>query len=273
MLKIILCGCLALTGVGVGVFSPVVVAAQDEVSPRDEQRARQLFEAARTAFSEGRFPDALRDFERAYELSQLPGLLFNVGTTADRLRMDGKALEAFEAYLKALPEAPNRLEVEARIEAIRGAIAQREAERAEAQAAGAGDSGTEADAPPPAHEGTPEGPEIAESNPLPPKKTDWLAWGLVGGGAAVALGGGAALALGMMDSNEVENPDPGTRWEDAESTYDGARLKTMLGFGLIGAGVITAGLGVWFLMDSGEGDAGLTAVRFGPSGLAVEGTF
>ena len=49
---------------------------------------------------------------------QAPELLYNVGQAADRLRMDHEALAAFRLYLKKLPDADNRREVENRVHAL-----------------------------------------------------------------------------------------------------------------------------------------------------------
>jgi len=92
-------------------------------TPSRDREARAIYEAAVVAFDEGRFEDALRLFRRAYELSERAELLFNVGTAADRLRYNEEALEAFEAYLAARPDADNRANVEARIAVLRRAIA------------------------------------------------------------------------------------------------------------------------------------------------------
>ena len=100
------------------------MSAQDEtIDPSRDQKARSLFEAGRTAFRDERFADALGHFRRAYELSRRAELLYNIGTSEDRLRHDEAALEAFEAYLAALPDAENRAEVEGRIELLRASIA------------------------------------------------------------------------------------------------------------------------------------------------------
>jgi hypothetical protein len=45
-------------------------------------------------------------------------MLYNVGQSADRLRMDREALEAFRLYLARLPNAKNRREVENRVRAL-----------------------------------------------------------------------------------------------------------------------------------------------------------
>lgn len=107
----------------------VAAPSDGESEPNDsrDQEARALFQAGRVAFSDGRFDDALRYFEQAHELSGRGALLFNIGTSADRLRQDERALEAFRGYLEAVPEAPNRREVEARIRVIEAELARRAA--------------------------------------------------------------------------------------------------------------------------------------------------
>ncbi len=97
---------------------------------RREEEARTLFEAGRIAFEDGRFADALASFQRAFDLSNRPLLLFNIGACLDRLQRNAEAIEAFEHYLRAQPEASNRPEVEARVRELR-AGAEREREREE----------------------------------------------------------------------------------------------------------------------------------------------
>ncbi|MFK7998660.1 MAG: hypothetical protein AB8H86_03645, partial [Polyangiales bacterium] len=75
-----------------------VCAAQDAAGEAEEQdigdvEAQARFTAGEIAFSAGRFEDALSDFQRAYELSERPQLLYNIGLTAYRLRDDVLARE------------------------------------------------------------------------------------------------------------------------------------------------------------------------------------
>ncbi len=95
-----------------------------------DQEARQLFEAGRIAFSDGRFEDALGSFQRSYELSGRPRLLFNIGASLDRLKRDREALDYFENYLEKVPDADNRREVEGRVRVLQEAVAQEEAREA-----------------------------------------------------------------------------------------------------------------------------------------------
>jgi len=102
------------------LVQPGVTFAQSD--PGRDAEARGLFEAGRAAFDQGRYPDALGYFDRAYQLSRRPQLLYNLGQVHDRLRHDEDALQAFQQYLKQVPGAENRTEVEHRIQALRQAM-------------------------------------------------------------------------------------------------------------------------------------------------------
>src|SRR5690606_14179691 len=80
----------------------------------DDQQAKHLFFAGEAAFAAGRLEEALALFTQAYEHSGRPELLFNIGSVAERLRDDQRALDAYEAYLTAVPDAVNRSFVERR---------------------------------------------------------------------------------------------------------------------------------------------------------------
>lgn len=102
-----------------------------------DNEARIHFEMGAAAFESGRFFEAVRRFERAYELSGRSQLLFNLGSAADRARLDEKALSAYRRYLAALPEAGNRGYVEERIQILEATLLARDEAEREAQAAAA----------------------------------------------------------------------------------------------------------------------------------------
>lgn len=110
-------GAIALT---LGIVT--TASAQEAQSDAHDEEARALYQAGRVAFDDGRFEDALGYFERAHELSGRAELLFNIASAADRLRRNAVALENFEAYLEAVPDADNRRSVEARIALLRDAL-------------------------------------------------------------------------------------------------------------------------------------------------------
>jgi tetratricopeptide (TPR) repeat protein len=189
--SIFLAVCLWL-GPAAALAQPPGGPARDPVGStpdRSDDEARSLFDAGRIAFSEGRYEDALERFEAAYGRSQRPELLYNIGMCADRLRLDARALEACEAFLAAVPDAPNRDGVEARVAAIRQALAEREALVAATR--------EPAEPVEPAPPVSSEGSSVLEA---------WWFWTLVG--LAVA-GGVTASVLGVTLSDRRQDPIPG----------------------------------------------------------------
>ena len=134
---------VALIALSLGSPSARAQDVQAGVSPEADEtldeEARALFSAGNTAFDAGRFEDALGYFQRAYELSHRPVLLYNIGITADRLRRDDQALTAFEQFVAELPEHPHHAEVLARVRALRTAREARETAMEE-EVAGSGDA-------------------------------------------------------------------------------------------------------------------------------------
>lgn len=110
---------LGASGVHAQGTPPTEAAAGAEDGREDE--ARNLFLAGRSAYDAGRFAEALPHFERAYQLSARPALLFNLGTTHDRLFASERAIHYFERYLEEVPDADNRAFVESRLRILRQA--------------------------------------------------------------------------------------------------------------------------------------------------------
>ncbi len=121
------CGLLWVLWLGL-VASTSGARAQETptgVSANADEEARALFAAGREAYNDARYEEALGLFHRAYELSGRPAMLYNIGQTADRLRLDAEAMEAFDSYLRALPRADNHLEVETRLAVLRRSVTER----------------------------------------------------------------------------------------------------------------------------------------------------
>lgn len=93
-----------------------------------EEEARALFMAGRAAYDAGRYEAALERFQEAYELSGRGELLYNIGQSADRLRRDEVALDAFERFLtETSAGTPNREIAERRVQFLRRSVASAEA--------------------------------------------------------------------------------------------------------------------------------------------------
>lgn len=91
-------------------------------SARKLDEARALLERARVHYSEGDYEAAAGLFLAAWERHSVPALLFNV---AQSFRMSGRQEEArdwYERYISEVPDAPNRREVELRIDQLTRSI-------------------------------------------------------------------------------------------------------------------------------------------------------
>jgi tetratricopeptide (TPR) repeat protein len=79
------------------------------------QNAREHYDKGTTFYDLQRYAEAAHEYELAFESKHDPALLFNIGQ-AYRFAGDlPKAIGAFKSYLRRMPKAPNRAEVEARI--------------------------------------------------------------------------------------------------------------------------------------------------------------
>ncbi len=184
-------------------------SAQDARGGREaaEAEARNVFEAGEVAFTAGRYADALAYFQRAYTLSQRPALLFNIALCQDRLREDDAAVEAYERYLTAVPRAPNREEVDSRLDALRAARARRaQAAVSPANVARAANDEAPRDTTRSAAPAVPGGAPATPSDASPAVYETWWFWTIVG---AVVVGGAVGAGVALSADPELESGDVG----------------------------------------------------------------
>jgi hypothetical protein len=100
------------------LFAPASVRADDSHATRAQAARSDHASLGRVAFEAGAYREALDHFQRAYEATGAPILLYNIGQAADRMRLDATTLRAFQLYLQRYPDAPNRDEVRHRMDAL-----------------------------------------------------------------------------------------------------------------------------------------------------------
>jgi len=117
LMGLVFCGSLAfgLSAVAQPVQPPAQTA--QSLAERDQQ-ARAEFLEAREYFARGNYLEAVRRFEHSFQLSGRVELLHSIGTSYDRLHRWTEARDAFRRYLEALPNAPERDEIRARLAVI-----------------------------------------------------------------------------------------------------------------------------------------------------------
>ncbi|MEZ4406313.1 MAG: tetratricopeptide repeat protein [Polyangiales bacterium] len=103
----------------------VAAYAQPAAQPANRSEAEVRFERGAALFGARNFEGALVEFQRSYELSGRPDLLYNIGRTYQNLGRYPEAAAAVEEYLRRATDLPpaRRAEVEATVEQLRGFIA------------------------------------------------------------------------------------------------------------------------------------------------------
>src|SRR5262249_21427313 len=73
--------------------------------------AKEHFKVGTKLYDLGRFEEAAKEYQAAFEAHDDPFLLFNTAQSYRHAKLYPKALFFFKAYLRRLPDAPNRKEV------------------------------------------------------------------------------------------------------------------------------------------------------------------
>jgi tetratricopeptide repeat protein len=185
----------------------------------DDKEARRLFEHAELEFNVGKFPEALADYQSAYEAKPLPGFLFNIAQCYRNVGNFERARFFFRRYLALEPHAPNRHRVD---ELIAEMSRQLEAKQAEAAAAAPATSPPPVDAKPVVVTPPPLAPVPALVEPMstsqaapsavlvtapvarPAHRPVWKRWWFWTGVAAVVAGG--VVATYVLTRPETRTP-------------------------------------------------------------------
>lgn len=251
-------GCLAWSAHAEAQTAPEPRSKPAEQNASDDL-ARRHFDAGTAYLEESDYDNALRAFEKAYELSPRPAILLNIATVQERRGDLKAAIAALEAYLQAEPEGEHAETTRLRIQNL--------AKRAEAQAA-----------PSPAAAPPPPPPPVTAKTPLPPpppprdtgssRLPAYVAFGVGGAGAVTAIVTGIIANAKYQSAKDVCSP----RCTDDQL----ASGRTLAWVSTISTGVAIVGAGVGFtlLLTSSGNDGAATApalhVGFGPAGPSAE---
>ena len=268
---------VSLTAIAIAcaaLATPLVAAAQQPQQPRDQtemaqgateqqmdQEARDRFRLGRTLYDGGRFREAAREFEAAYQLSHRSELLFNIYVAYRDASDLQHATDALRQYIEAKPDAPNITNLRARLQTMEEALSRGEQgvpteSAGQGAAAGGSTQGTTQPATEPVG-GTTEG---APATQPPPSGggSNVLGWVVTGTGAALLVAGAITgiLVLGKVSDLETMCPMDECPSSDFETLRDDTQpLVTLTDVLLIAGGVVTA-VGVGLLLFGGGGGGG-----------------
>lgn len=241
--------CILATVWGFGTVLFLSVWSVSIAAAQSVEEAQHRFEAGRRAYVEGRFEQALVDWQQAYELSGRAQLLNNIAETYDRLHRDQEAMDTFRRFLNecAAPAceipADTRTRVQNRIAAL------------EARMRGE----------PPPEPDSDDGTVVAVSRD--PGPGPWIA-----GGASIAVAAVGAILVGVAasDVEAIDNAPQDSRWSDYEERYGRTEAMSIAGFVMLGIG--GAGLAAslfWLIAGPSLGGNAHLDVHVGPNVAAL----
>ncbi len=240
--------------------APTPPEAPRERDPDDE--ARLAYQEGDRAFLEGDYATAIREFQRAYQLSGRMEMLFNLANAYERMGRYELAGESLRGYLPHAPVA-QRPVLERRLERLAVLGVERRRRQATRQ-----------------RPISPPSPSAPRRPPAEDRKTDLgeaVGYGLIGLGAAgVGVGVGFGIAaLNARSEAEGLCTESGGRTlcpSSARDAVDRDASHSLVADVAVLAGLVAAGTGVYLILstdDDGE------EIRAGvlPGGFNLWGTF
>jgi len=102
----------------IAVVSMARPATAAPPTAEDKAKAREHYQKGLTHYDIKEFSEALTEFKNAYRIVQDPAFLFNIAQCYRKLGQDVEALDYYRNYMRRFPNAPNRGEVDRRIQEI-----------------------------------------------------------------------------------------------------------------------------------------------------------
>jgi tetratricopeptide (TPR) repeat protein len=110
------------------LFALLLVLAAPAVARADDaMSAREHYQKGTSYYDLGRYPEAIKEFEAAYEIKNDPALLYNLAQSNRLAGNSEQALHFYRTYLRYVPKAANRAEIEDRIKQLDQLVAQKNA--------------------------------------------------------------------------------------------------------------------------------------------------
>lgn len=107
----------------VPTVEPTPVVQKTTTTQSNTEQSKLVYDQAVAAYEEHRYRDAIYLFQQANSLRPNPAFSFNIGTAYEDMGDSAMALLHYRAYLRQLPKAPDREDVEDRIRRLEGVLA------------------------------------------------------------------------------------------------------------------------------------------------------
>jgi tetratricopeptide (TPR) repeat protein len=231
------------------VIGCLLVTTPPAVANSTTAGAREHYHRGTVAFNLGHYEEAAGEYEEAYRLKDDPALLYNIAQARRLAGNSREALRSYRTFLRLVPGAPNRAEVEGRIAELQKVI-ELETKRQALQTDGASPPKSET----PASEAKVVAPTAAEPKAVAPKgmavsasavpperrrAAPWYRDAVVLGLGAVGVAAiGAGVGLAAYGSVLKGRSDGATDLGQRTTWYHDASVYSITGYALLGAGVL-----------------------------------
>lgn len=234
-------------------------AEQDKAMTLMDEEARQHFQIGKSLYDAGRFNEAAAEFEQAYKKSGRPQLLYNLYVANRDASNWAAAVEALRGYLDKVPDAADRINLRARLKSMEEAAARDAEQKRQAEA---------------------ESERQRQAEAAPKTRTETVhsvvPWVLVGVGGALVVGGAITGVLANSKVSDLEDKCDDNICPPSEGdSIDGAKTLAVTTDVLIGAGAVTAGVGLILYFTGAldeERQVPIANLSCGPTGCAATWT-
>ena len=251
-----------------GALAVVPARALAQTASSDDL-ARRHFDSGAAYLQESDYENALKAFQKAYELSKRPAILINIATVEERRGNLEGAITALKTYLELEPTGEHAETTKLRLQNLE--------KRASEQAVPPPVAPVPAPAPTPA--APPPAPEKSAAKPAaaapkdegaPDRMPAYVAFGI---GGVAALG---AVVTGIMANSEYQNAKKDCSPACTDSELASGRTLATVSTIATGVAVIGAGFGVvlWLTTPSETAaSSALVRVGLGSGGPRAEASF
>jgi tetratricopeptide (TPR) repeat protein len=101
------------------IAAAAAARAEAPVDDPDTDAARHHFRLGEALYAEGKYREAMREFETAYSIAPRPAFTFNVARCWERLEEWARAADTYDRFLAAAPTDPEAENVRARVVTLR----------------------------------------------------------------------------------------------------------------------------------------------------------
>jgi hypothetical protein len=283
----------ALVALAAAALVQIAAAPLARAAGQGDADAQALVDRAYAEHAAGKDVEAVGSYLKAYELTRVAAILYNVATIYDRrLHERALAMEYFRRYAQAPDAKPELVEkATARIASLKGELDEEEARKAAEHAASSAPAPAPPEVPPPAATAleTPPGASspadsAAEAGARPePRESGWRPTGLIVGGVGLAAIG-TSMALGLVAKGKIDEANThcgpstcstaqGVTLEHQAVSFANAATITFVA----GAALLAVGVTIFFVAPRGQVPrAQITLapqVGLGTAGLALYSRF